>query len=250
MENRNLKLVKNKKQKKINNAILFLCIAVILGTGIYFLITDFSIQSIEVKGNTTYTDGEIINAIKEQDYVGNTLVMIAQNQVFGQTYLPFIENISMGYDNSHVLKVKVKEKLRAGVFEYMNKNVYFNSEGIALESRNQLFEGVPVVTGVSFDKLVLGKQIPVKGDYFNTIMNITKKISTYGLEISEIHFENEDDITLVSGKFEIYLGSSMYLDGKMSKISGILSSVSKEHKKGVIDMHLYTDEKNIITYHK
>lgn len=175
MENRNLKLVKNKKQKKINKAILFLCIAVILGTGIYFLITDFSIQSIEVKGNTTYTDGEIINAIKEQDYVGNTLVMIAQNQVFGQTYLPFIENISMGYDNSHVLKVKVKEKLRAGVFEYMNKNVYFNSEGIALESRNQLFEGVPVVTGVSFDKLVLGKQIPVKGDYFNTIMNITKK---------------------------------------------------------------------------
>ena len=154
---------------------------------------NFSIQSIEVKGNTTYTDGEIINAIKEQDYVGNTLVMIAQNQVFGQTYLPFIENISMGYDNSHVLKVKVKEKLRAGVFEYMNKNVYFNSEGIALESRNQLFEGVPVVTGVSFDKLVLGKQIPVKGDYFNTIMNITKKISTYGLEISEIHFENEDE---------------------------------------------------------
>lgn len=250
MENRNLKLVKNTKRKKLNKAFLFLCIAVILGTGIYFLITDFSIQNIEVKGNTTYTDGEIIKAVKEQDYVENTLVMIAQNQVFGQTYLPFIENITMGYDDSHTLKIKVKEKLRAGVFEYMNKNVYFNSEGIALESRNQLFEGVPVVTGVSFDKMVLGEQIPVKGNYFNTIMNITKKISTYGLEISEIHFENEDDITLFSGKFEIYLGASMYLDGKMSKISGILSSVSKKHKKGVIDMHLYTDEKNIITYHK
>lgn len=250
MENRNLKLVKNTKKKKFNKVIFFLCLIAVLGTGIYFLITDFSIQSIEVKGNTTYTDGEIINAVKSQDYVNNTLIMMAQNQIFGQTYLPFIENVSMGYDESHVLKIKVKEKLRAGVFEYMNKNVYFNSEGIALESRNQLFEGVPVVTGVSFDKMVLGKKIPVQGDYFNTIMNITKKISTYGLEISEIHFENEDDITLVSGKYQVYLGSSQYLDGKMSRISGILSSVSKGHKKGTVDMHLYTDEKNIITYHK
>lgn len=250
MENRTLKLVKKTKQKKRNKAIIFLSLLVVLGIGLYFLVTDFSIENIEVKGNTTYTDGEIIKAVKSQDYVNNTLVMIAQNQIFGQTYLPFIENISMGYEEPHTLKIKVKEKLRSGVFEYMNKNVYFNSEGIALESRNQLFDGVPVVTGVNFDKMVLGKQIPVEGDYFNTIMNITKKISTYGLEISEIHFENEDDITLVSGKYQIYLGSSLYLDGKMSKISGILSAVSKEHKKGVIDMHLYTDEKNIITYHK
>ena len=66
----------------------------------------------------------------------------------------------------------------------------------------------------------------------------------------KVQFENEDDITLVSGKYQIYLGSSLYLDGKMSKMAGILSAVSKEHKKGVIDMHLYTDEKNIITYHK
>ena len=250
MEKRNLRLVKNVKQKKLNKAIIFLCLATVLGIGMYFLITDFSIQKIEVKGNTTYTDGEIIKAVKSQDYVDNTLVMIAQNQIFGQTYLPFIENISMGYSDPHTLRIKVKEKLRAGVFEYMNKNVYFNSEGIALESRNQLFDGVPVVTGVNFDKMVLGKKIPVQGDYFNTIMNITKKISTYGLEISEIHFENENDITLLSGKFQIYLGSAMYLDGKMSKISGVLSAVSKENKKGVIDMHLYTDEKNIITYHK
>ena len=30
-------------------------------------------------------------------------------------------------DDHHVLKVKIKEKLRAGVFEYKNKYVYFNA---------------------------------------------------------------------------------------------------------------------------
>lgn len=250
MESRQLTLIKNTKQKKLHKFILLLCLIIIIGAGIYFLITDFSIQEIEVKGNYTYTDTEVINKIQEKDYVNNTLIMIAQNQIFGQTYLPFVESISMSYEEPHVLKVKVKEKLRAGAFEYMGKNVYFNSEGIAMESRNQLFDGVPVVTGVKFSEMNLSQPIPVKGNYFNTIVSITKKIATYKLDISEIHFEEEDDITLISGNYEIYLGNSLYLDGKMSKISEILSAVSKESKKGFIDMHLYTDEKNVITYHK
>lgn len=250
MENKGLTLVKKEKNKKVHIAVLLFCVVAVIGIGIYFLITDFSIKKIEVSGNHTYSDAEVVRAIKEQDYVGNTLIMMAQNQVFSQTYLPFIDSISMSYDDTHTLKVKVKEKLRAGVFEYMGKNVYFNTDGIAMESRNHLFEGVPVVTGVEFDTLVLGSRIPVSGDYFQTIVSITKKISTYGLEVSEIHFENEDDIMLTSGNYQIYLGSASCLDGKISKIPEILSAVSKENKKGYIDMHLYTDEKNIITYHK
>ena len=214
------------------------------------MVAGFSIKKIEVTGNQTYTDGEIIRAIQEKDYVPNTLVMMAQNRLFGQKYLPFIENITMSIGDTHTLKIRVKEKLRSGVFEYMNENVYFDSEGIAQESRNYRFAGVPVVTGIKFSKMVLGKKIPVQGGYFNTIVSITEKISTYGLDISEIHFENENDIVLLSGRFEIYLGTSAYLDGKMSRIAEVLEAVSKEHKKGTIDMHLYTDEKDIITFHK
>ena len=140
------------------------------------------------------------------------------------SYLPFIEKVSMSYDDSHILKVKVKEKLRTGVFKYMNEYVYFNENGIAMESRNTLFEGVPVVTGVKFNEMnlkrkILENKVPVKKNYFNTIVSITKKITTYKLNVSEIHFEGEDDITLTSSKYKIYLGSSSYLDGKMSKLS-------------------------------
>ena len=145
--------------------------------------------------------------------------MIAQNQIFDQTYLPFIEKVSMSYDDSHILKVKVKEKLRTGVFKYMNEYVYFNENGIAMESRNTLFEGVPVVTGVKFNE-----------------MNLKRKI-----------LENKVPVKKNS-KYKIYLGSSSYLDGKMSKLSSILETVSSNYKKGTIDMHLYTDDKPIVTF--
>lgn len=48
--------------------------------GIYFLITDFSIQKIQISGNNTYTNAEIIEAMKEDGYIDNTLLMIAQNR--------------------------------------------------------------------------------------------------------------------------------------------------------------------------
>ena len=135
------------------------------------------------------------------------------------------------------------------MFQY----VYFNENGIAMESRNTLFNGVPVVTGVKFNEMKLKKKIlenkvPVKENYFNTIVSITKKIATYKPTVSEIHFEGEDDITLISSKYKIYLGSSSYLDGKISKIPSILKTISSSYKQGTIDMQLYTDEKPIITF--
>ena len=251
MQTRNekrLQLVKNRKAKKRRIFFLLCAFLMIIGLGIYFVFVDFSIRKIDIYGNTTYTDTEIIDAMKEDGYVNNTLLMIAENQIFDQTYLPFIEKITMGYDESHVLKVKVKEKLRAGVFQYGNQYVYFNEAGIAMESRNTLFEKVPVVTGVSFTKVQRGEQIPVKGNYFRIIVSITKKIATYGLDVSEIHFQGEDDIRLVSSGYTIYLGNSSCLDGKMSRIPSMIEAISKKNKSGTIDMRLYTEDKKIITF--
>ena len=128
--------------------IFWLCLLCILVLGIICVVVGFSIKKIEVNGNQTYTDGEIIREVQKKDYVGNTLVMIAQNRIFGQKYLPFIEDITMSFSDTHTLEIHVKEKLRSGVFEYMNENVYFDSEGIAQESRGYRFDGVPVICDV------------------------------------------------------------------------------------------------------
>lgn len=240
----------NKGRRRLGKIILLLIFLLIICAGVYGVVVEFSITNIEISGLTTYSESEVIHAVQVQDYVPNTLIMILENKLFGQTYLPFVEKVTMDYKQPHTLRIHIKEKLRAGVFEYMDKYVYFNDDGMAMESRNALFEGVPVVTGLEFDKLVLGEKIPVNGDYFQTIVLITKKISTYELDISEIHFEGEDDITLTSGDYKIYLGSKLYLEEKMSKISPVLDSLKKEKKNGMIDMHLYTDEKEIITFRK
>ncbi|MDD7209591.1 MAG: hypothetical protein PUH29_06015, partial [Lachnospiraceae bacterium] len=76
MEGRNLKLVKNRRAKKIRLLYIVVFFVVIIGLGGYFLAVDFRIRDIEIKGNSTYTDTEILDAMKEDGYVGNTLLMI------------------------------------------------------------------------------------------------------------------------------------------------------------------------------
>lgn len=77
MEERNLKLVADNNPRKRHLLLLLVALVVIIGLGIYFLLTDFSIQKVEIKGNDTYTNTEILDAMKEDGYVNNTLLMIA-----------------------------------------------------------------------------------------------------------------------------------------------------------------------------
>lgn len=245
----NKALKKQTRQGRRHRRLLLLFLAAILGLGGYFFVTDFSIRTVEIKGNDTYAGTEILQEMKKDGYVGNTLLMIAQNQIFGQTYLPFVDEITMSYaDDSHVLKVKVKEKLRPGAFAHKDQYMYFDENGIVVESRNTLYGGVPVITGVKTGKMELTKEIQVGDAYLHTIVSITKKIATYGLTAQEIHFDGADKITLTAGKYEIYLGDSAYLDGKMARLSSILSALSEESKAGKVDMHLYTDDNPIVTY--
>ena len=248
MDKTALTLVHNKKKKRVWKILIPIILILLIGIGVWFLVTNWSIEAIEIEGTTTYTDDEVIHALQEEDYVPNTLLMVLENRIFGQTYLPFVEKVTMSCKNPHVLKLHIKEGLRAGVFEYMGKYVYFNDEGMAMESRNHLFDEVPVVTGLNYDKLVLGEKIPVKDDYFRTIVMITKKIASYKLDISEIHFDDKDQITLTCGDYQIFLGTSTDIEDKMSKISSVLESVSKQHKKGTIDLSLYDSEREIITF--
>ena len=249
MAKTNLTLVQKKKKRGGRIAFLIILLAFV-AIALYLIITQFSTEKIQVEGATSYTDAEVEKAVRSKYYVPNTLVMTVESAIFSQKYLPFIQTIHMQYSNEdyHVLRIKIKEKLRAGSFSYMNRNVYFDEDGIALESRINKIDHVPEVSGVRYNKLELGKQIPVKGNYFDKIMSITKRIQTYNIDVSKIHFRSKDDIVLTSGNYKIRLGSTDALDGKMSKINDIKKSLHGKYSSGTIDMHLYTDEQNLINF--
>lgn len=75
------------------------------------------------------------------------------------------------------------EKNIVGYVHYLGKNVYFDKDGIVVESSDQEIEGVPLIKGLTFDRLTMHQALNVKdASIFGTILNITQLLDKYGLE--------------------------------------------------------------------
>lgn len=244
------RLGKRRRRRKRIRRIIILTILLLVGLAVWYLVDGGRIKKIVIEGNVTYTTGEIEERIRKEEYVPNSFVMTMHNRLFHPTYFPFIEEarMSVKLGKPSVLHVKIKEKGRAGVFEYMNRFFYFDEDGYTMESRNSLFEEVPLVTGVQFSEVKPGDKIKAKGKYTDSVIAVVRGIRNYEIHVYEIHFDSEDEITLDCGSFKVYLGSTSSLEGKMSRIPAILEAVSKEHEGGTIDLHLYEEEKEYITF--
>ena len=46
--------------------------------------------------------------------------------------------------------------------EYLEKYMYFDKEGIIVEASNEKTQGIPLVTGLSFEHVVLYEPLPVR----------------------------------------------------------------------------------------
>ena len=92
MEERNLKLVADNNPRKSHLLLLLVALVVIIGLGIYFLLTDFSIQKVEIKGNDTYTNTEILDAVKNDWDMenGNICIFTGSNMAGKSTTLKAI----------------------------------------------------------------------------------------------------------------------------------------------------------------
>ena len=59
--------------------------------------------------------------------------------------------------------------------------MYFDRDGIIVESSGEKLEGVPWITGLDFGQIVLYKPLPVEDpDVFQEILNLTQQLSLYG----------------------------------------------------------------------
>lgn len=243
-------LGKRRRRRKRVKLLIFALLIVLIVLGGYYIVKSCRVRKLVIRGNVTYTPGEIENQIKKENFVPNSLLMTIHNRIFRLTYLPFIHKMKMSMNPAKpdILLVDIKEKPRAGVFEYMNKFFYFNEDGYVMESRNSLFENVPIVTGVEFSQVRPEEKIRAKGNYCDSVISLVRGIRNNNLTVYEIHFDSEKDITLDCGSFKVYLGPPSSLDEKIARIPSILEAVAKEHEGGTVDMHLFTEDKEYITF--
>lgn len=211
---------------------------IILVAGLGFRIT--MLKSVKIKGNVLYTNEEIKEFIMPGIWNKNAFVLYVKDKLFGLKEPSFVQEIELEWTSRRNVIVHVYEKAIIGCVKYMNHYVYFDRDGIVLESTVTPLAKVPYVTGVDFGNFVLHEKISVDDDaVFAIIMNLSQVIAHLKMDIERIHINSGNEVILIAGDIKVYLGKQEMYDEALTALASVLKTAKKEKYKGEIDLSNY-----------
>ena len=240
------RLAKERKKKRIVVALIS-CLAVIcLLTGAYFLCT---VRKVEVVGNKLYSAKQIEDLALPSKWDYNTVYLWYKTRHTDIKTPPFLDMMEIEIVSYNEIRIRVYEKTIMGYVEYMGNYVYFDKDGIVLETSAELKEGFPVVKGLAFDNVVLYERLPVKNkEIFQTLVSLTQMLEKNELNPDCIEFTGEDEMDLTFGEVLVHLGKDSSLDNKIARLKGILPSLV--NRSGILFMEDVDESTERITFKK
>lgn len=230
---------------KIGFIVVFFGIA--LFAGLRYFLVNYNITTIYVEGNVHYTNEEVISMVMDGNFANNSLLLSLRYRDKSISGVPFVEKMDVSVLDSHTVKIDVYEKSLAGYVEYLERYMYFDRNGIIVESSDEKTPGIPQVTGLSYDHVVLHEPLPVENtDIFQEILNITQLVNKYNLSVDRIYFGTGGAVTLYFENVKASLGTGINIEDKIMKLQYMIPELSG--KKGTIRMENYTEETKSVTF--
>ncbi len=232
------KETKTKTVKKLIVVLAVLAVLFILGLSFAGV---FRVRQVTVTGNAYYTKEEVVDLLLDEGSLQNTLLVYLRYKYQEHPEIPFIDDFEVTMDSWQSLKIRVYEKNMVGYVRYLGQDVYFDKDGIVVESSTQELEGIPQISGVTFDSLAIHQPLSVEDPtIFDTILSITKLLTKYDLDPDEIRFGAGGELFLQLGDVKVALGTGENLDEKISRLKQLEGDL--KDKSGTLHMENYTDE--------
>ena len=186
-----MRKTQHRRRGKLKLAVL----AVILLTAA--LLLSVRISEITVTGNERYTKEELTQILFPDQWSRNSLFCFLRDRLQEHVQIPFVEDYELVFQGLGKVEVIVYEKSVVGYVSYMSSYMYFDKDGIIVESANEALPGVPLVTGLKFGQIVLYQKLPLeKEETFQQILNLTQVLSVFELKVDRIQYGSYGDITL------------------------------------------------------
>lgn len=232
---------------KTRKRFIIISILVAVAVVLIVLMTGFRIETIQVTGNIHYTEDEIREIVTNKGYINNSILLYIKNKFDPIEDVPFVDKMDIEFISNHVITVTIYEKSLAGCVEYMNEYIYFDKDGIVLETSSKKMDDIPCITGMSFEKMELYSKLPIDDDSrFKKILNLTQLIQKYGILIDGVRFNSDEEIILYHSDIKIQLGKGDNLEEQMRDLNSILAGI--EGKKGTLNMKDFSSEKGNATF--
>ena len=188
------------------------------------LIAAVPIHEVTVSGNRHYRAEELEERVFGDVPGRSALLTYLQFRFRPHKSIPFVEDYRIAFHDPVRVELIVYEKSLVGYVSYMGSNMYFDKDGMVVESTQETIEDVPLVTGMSFGHIVLNQALPVDDpEVFGEILILTQVLETSDIKTDRISFNESKEATLYIGTLTVRLGSSDNMSGKLMELKDILA---------------------------
>lgn len=211
------------------------------------LLISTRVNKITFLGNRQYSNKELEKLIFSEDLDYNSSYAFVKDKWKPHKTLPFVDRYELHWKNPFSLDIIVYEKNIVGYVEYMSGNLYFDGDGIVVESTKKKLPGIPKITGLKFSKVSLYKTLPVEDKaVFRDILNLSASLKAENLECDHIDYDAMSNATLYMGDIKVLLGNNEDMEQKLSSLKDILPALSG--RKGTLDLTKYRGRKEKEAY--
>ena len=236
-----------KAYEKVLIALAVVCLIVaILVITVLCLLEIYKVKTVYVEGNVHYSSSEIRDMVMVGDLGDNSIYLSLKYKNKTIADVPFISAMNVEIVSPDTIKITVYEKSLAGCVEHLGEYVYFDRDGMVVECSPNMTEGVPVVTGLSFDSVVLYEPLPVANDdIFEMILTISQLYDKYEMDAEMIQFTTGGDIVVHTGGIKAAMGKGENIDDKVMTLASIMPDL--DGQAGTVKLENYSkDSKNVI----
>ncbi len=200
----------------------------------------YRLNTVTIEGLSRYTEEEFMGRL-DDGFLTSMTPFFCLSDSINQKEIPFIEKYEIDYVGPREARIVVHEKRVTGCVVIMGRYMFFDKDGMVVESSAERLPGIPVVTGLEFQEIVLYRELQVqKQSLFDTILNLTRLIEQNGLAIQEIYFDSAYEVTLYAEDITVLLGKKESYDEALNALAGILEVMGG--RTGTLDMRSYSRE--------
>ena len=210
----------------------------------------FTVTKVNVTGNKLYPAEQIEAAILNDDFSWNTLYVFFKYKFKKPEQMPFIDEMEVTMGIPHTININVYEKGLLGYvsLDVVEKNAYFDKDGIVSEVSAEVIDGVPLVEGLNVNEVVLYEALPVETKTLRELLNITKTLKKYHLVPKKIKCQDDGTFILKYGDIKVAFGSDEYAVEKAVRLSEIIPEIGDF--KGTLHLEEWSEETTDITFEK
>ena len=233
---------KKKKRKNILQGILG--ILIVLALAVLIIFTVFKVKNVEVEGNKLYDAKVIEKAVLNDEYSWNSLYVFLKYKFVNTSEVPFVDTMEISLKDPQTLHIKVYEK---GIMGYLylssiNKNVYFDKDGIVTELSDRVIEDTPQILGIDCKKLPIGSK------RLKQLLTLTQALKRNDLIPDSITYGVENEPVLTYGTVKVSMGSLEFLTQKVERLAKIKPQLPG--MEGTLHLENWTEETTNIVFDK